>query len=60
MFQMVPEFSTSKIENLLILVDEHRVSDHKTFLSAYKMLDTTIENRDVKRPIAILADSMKA
>ena len=30
---------TSKIENQLILVNEHRVSDRKTLLVMYKMLD---------------------
>lgn len=53
---MAPEVANNEIENLLVSVNESGVSDHKTLLAGYQMLDNVLETRSVKRPILVIAD----
>ena len=53
---MAPEAS-EKIPNLLMTVNKSGVSDHNTLLDAYKLADSVLTEKEVPRPVIVVADS---
>lgn len=52
---MAPE-STKEIPNLLISVNQSGVSDGTTLLDAYKELDMVLMEKNITRPVIVIAD----
>ena len=52
---MAPE-STKNISNLLVSVNKSGVTDHDTLLAAYKELDIILSEKEIQRPVLIIAD----
>ena len=53
--QMAPEAS-EKIPNMLVTVNKSGVSDHNTLLDAYKLVDSVLTEKEVPRPVIVVAD----
>ena len=53
--QMAPEAS-EKIPNLLVTVNKSGFSDHNTLLDAYKLVNSVLTEKEVPRPVIVVAD----
>lgn len=53
---MAPEESAKEITNLLVSVNQSGSSDGRTLLEAYKILDESLNNVGVPRPVLVITD----